>query len=71
MLRSFVMMGGADGWTKYKKMNADDLMFCKWYNKNVFITVPQLAGHQENQSVTVKSRPIRISPLFDYENCEV
>lgn len=69
--RSFVMMGGAENWTKYKKMNADDLMFCKWYNRNVFITVPQLAGHQENQSVTVKSRPIRISPLFDYENCEV
>lgn len=71
--RQFYMCGGAEqlpSWEKYKRMNADDLLFCKWYQKDVLMTVPQLAGHMENKSVTVKSRPIRISPLFDYENAE-
>ena len=71
--RTFFLKGGAERlpcWNKYKKMNADDLLFCRWYQKDVLMTVPQLAGHLENKSVTVKSRPIRISPLFDYENAE-
>ena len=59
---------------KYIKMQADDLMFNRFLEKkdfnNVFVTIPNLAGHEENVSVTVKSRPKRISPMFDYENCE-
>lgn len=71
--RSFYLKGGAEtlsSWEKYKKMDADDLLFCRWYQKDVLMTVPQLAGHSENKSVIVPSRPIRISPLFDYENAE-
>lgn len=60
-------------WKKYEKMQADDLLFCKFLDLRsykAFVVVPQLAGHEENKSVVLASRPKRISPLFDYKNCE-
>ena len=76
--RNFYLQGKCQSFTaikKYLKGDFDDLLFCNYIDsveqKKVFMTVPQLAGHTENKSVICKSRPIRISPLFDYENCEV
>lgn len=61
-------------YNKYMKMQADDLMFRRFLERygydGVFVTVPNLAGHEENKSVTIASRPIRICPMFDYENAE-
>lgn len=59
---------------KYMKMQADDLFFRRFLERygydSVFVTVPNLAGHEENVSVVCESRPKRISPMFDYHNAE-
>lgn len=62
-------------YNKYIKMQADDLFFRRFLERynydNIFVTVPNLAGHEENKSVVCASRPIRISPMFDYDNAEI
>ena len=61
-------------YNKYMKMQADDLMFRRFLERygydEVFVTVPNLVGHEENKSVTIASRPKRICPMFDYDNAE-
>ena len=52
---------------------SDDTFFAFFLNKigkKVYMTIPNLAGHEENISVAVNTRPVRISPDFDYKNCE-
>lgn len=56
------------------KYDFDDMEFCMFldhYNRTVFVTVPNLAGHPKNTSTTGFNRPTRICPNFDYENAEV
>lgn len=51
----------------------DDVFFRYYLNEigeNVFLTVPNLAGHPRNHSVIDNRRP-KITPLFDYANAEV
>ena len=51
----------------------DDLNWMDWmkrWNKNVFLTVPNLAGHPSNVSVIDSNRPPRTSKNFDYVNAE-
>ena len=59
---------------KYLKMQADDLFFRRFLERyeygKVFVTVPNLAGHEENKSVVCQSRPKRISPMFNYNEAE-
>lgn len=43
--------------------------FLQKHNLDVFVTVPNLAGHPKNQSV-IDDRPPKITPNFDYENAE-
>lgn len=60
---------------RYLKSQFDDIFFCRWLDmftsKKVFVTNPSLCGHNElEKSVINPSRPKRISPMFDYEDCE-
>ena len=54
-----------------KKLQFDDLNFSKFLWESgfdVFVAFPSLAGHLPGKSVIKKSRPIRLSANFDYNN---
>ena len=60
---------------RYIKSQFDDIFFCRWVDmfakEKVFVTNPSLCGHNELQkSVINPARPKRISPMFDYGDCE-
>lgn len=57
-----------------KKYDLDDMefsCFLEAFGMDVFVTVPNLAGHPKNESVSGFNRAARICPNFDYENAEV
>lgn len=63
-------------WKKYNKRwierQYDDAFFCRFLMENkldVFVTVPNLAGHPRNKSV-IDNRAPKDTPNFDYENAE-
>lgn len=50
----------------------DDVLFSRFLMENnldVFVVIPNLAGHPKNESV-IDKRPPKITPNFDYENAE-
>lgn len=54
-----------------KKLQFDDLNFSKFLWESgfdVFVAFPSLAGHLPGKSVIKKSRPIRLSANFDYND---
>ena len=53
---------------QYDDLNLQDYLKSK--GRDVFLTVPNLAGHPANISSINKYRPIRITDNFDYENME-
>lgn len=59
---------------KYLEMQGDDILFCRFLeliDKDVFVTVPNIAGHRKNKSVINPNRPVRCCVNFDYEGAEI
>ncbi len=57
---------------KWIKNQYDDAFFCKYLQsvgKEVYVVVPNLAGHPKNKSVIDNRRP-KVTTNFDFENCE-
>jgi hypothetical protein len=61
-------------WEIFLEKSATDTLLERYVyqvlKKSVFNVCPSLAGHKPLESVAVKGRKPRLSPLFDYENCE-
>ena len=61
-------------WQKFIEGQADDTMLERFYFRilkgSVFNTKPSLAGHGSIESFIDKSRGLRPSPMFDYDNAE-
>lgn len=58
---------------RYIEMQGDDVLFCRFLeliDKEVFVTVPNIAGHRKNKSVINANRPVRVCVNFDYEGAE-
>lgn len=52
----------------------DDVDFCRWLEfigEDVYLCIPNLAGHPANKSVAAKSRQPRICKNFNYSDVEV
>lgn len=76
MARAFLAMKKSESFKRYKNVERFDLddvefeQFLTFVGEKVFVTVPNLAGHPRNKSVTKFKRSPRICKNFDYENAE-
>lgn len=58
---------------RYLAMQGDDVLFDRFLeliDKEVFVTVPNIAGHRKNKSFINPNRPVRVCVNFDYEGAE-
>lgn len=56
-------------WSYYYDQQDDAFFYCflEQVKENVYVAIPNLAGHPKNTSVINPNRPVRTCPYFDYE----